>query len=634
MTDLGVPHLARRQSDRLAGRLRAWCADSRPRARRRRAYRRAPRRFPGPGGASPQPSRMTRATGAGSPRRLAPARQIASNDSQLERGAADERAVDVRQPEQHRRVVRLDRAAVQHGASCSDLTNACASCAISGVAVRPVPIAQTGSYAMTSRSCRGRTDTWRSRTLSVSPASRSASVSPTHAMTARPASSAASARRRTVSSVSPKSCRRSEWPTIAPVTPSSSSIGADTSPVNAPSSSQWTFCAYTRDEAFRRRTPPASPRARRSAGTRPRRRPERVLGKTPDLRRELARLVGALEHLPVPGDQHQAAPPLPGSPRCPEAPCLRGARARRRRRWRSTRCGRRGRAPEPPAPSRRRRRPCTRRASATACATTRVPSANRSHSKTPIGPFQNTVFAVADGRGEAVAWSRARRPGRAIRPARRRTASPGSARPPRMPRRRRRPWAARPRRGADCSSRSSSAIFPPMSTTVRASAQLLEDAELVLDLRAARDEHERPLDVAEKSSEHLQLLLEQKPGVRRQEPGDALRRSVRAVRGAERVVDEDVHPRGESSRRLGIVLRLARVEARVLEHGETLVRDQLAQALGNRRDRECRIGSLRPSEVRADRRRSQRPAPGGARGSAATPGYACRPRCARPRAAR
>ena len=64
--------------------------------------------------------------------------------------------------------------------------------------------------------------TWRSSTASVSPASRSASVSPTHAMTARPASSAASARRRTVSSVSQKCCRRSECPTSAPVTPSSS----------------------------------------------------------------------------------------------------------------------------------------------------------------------------------------------------------------------------------------------------------------------------------------------------------------------------------------------------------------------------------------------------------------------------
>ena len=52
------------------------------------------------------------------------------------------------------------------------------------------------------------------------------------------------ARRATVSSVSPKYCRRSEWPTSEPATPSSSSIGAEISPVYAPSGSQWTFCAY------------------------------------------------------------------------------------------------------------------------------------------------------------------------------------------------------------------------------------------------------------------------------------------------------------------------------------------------------------------------------------------------------
>ena len=52
-------------------------------------------------------------------------------------------------------------------------------------------------------------------------------------------------RRATVSSVSPKYWRRSEWPTIAPETPSSSSIGAETSPVYAPSGAQCTFWAKT-----------------------------------------------------------------------------------------------------------------------------------------------------------------------------------------------------------------------------------------------------------------------------------------------------------------------------------------------------------------------------------------------------
>src|SRR5437870_1465514 len=121
---------------------------------------------------------------------------------------------------------------------------ACASCAISGVAVRPVPIAQTGSYASTRSECGSSTDSWRPRTSSVSPRSRSACVSPTQAITRRPASSAAQARLATVSSVSPKYWRRSEWPTREPTAPSSSSSGAEISPVYAPSCSQCTFCAY------------------------------------------------------------------------------------------------------------------------------------------------------------------------------------------------------------------------------------------------------------------------------------------------------------------------------------------------------------------------------------------------------
>jgi hypothetical protein len=47
----------------------------------------------------------------------------------------------------------------------------------------------------------------------------------------------------TISSVSTKSCRRSECPTITNVHPTSASSGALTSPVNAPWASQWQSCA-------------------------------------------------------------------------------------------------------------------------------------------------------------------------------------------------------------------------------------------------------------------------------------------------------------------------------------------------------------------------------------------------------
>src|SRR6266516_312455 len=102
------------------------------------------------------------------------------------------------------------------GTSIIDLMNACASCAISGVAVFPVPIAHTGSYARTRLSSASKAESCRCNTLSVSPRSRSPSVSPTQAMTNMPAASAARALSPTVSSVSPKYCRRSECPTIVP----------------------------------------------------------------------------------------------------------------------------------------------------------------------------------------------------------------------------------------------------------------------------------------------------------------------------------------------------------------------------------------------------------------------------------
>ena len=100
-------------------------------------------------------------------------------------------------------------------------------------------------------------------------------------------------------------------------------------------------------------------------------------------------LAQALEHLPVGGDQHRSAS---RSRRRRAAPCLRAARARRPRRSTARRHGRHS-----PAPRRTGGvgaaddgEPSTR---ATASATAFVPSAKRGHSKTPIGPFQNTVRA-------------------------------------------------------------------------------------------------------------------------------------------------------------------------------------------------------------------------------------------------
>ncbi|MPM87838.1 hypothetical protein SDC9_134938 [bioreactor metagenome] len=115
-------------------------------------------------------------------------------------------------------------------------------------------MAHTGSYAMTTdfiasapTPSRSRT-TWFLTTVSVSPASRCASVSPTQRITLSPAASAAVRRSFTVLSVSPKYCLRSLCPITTYSTPHSTSISADISPVNAPDLAQCTFCAPIRTD--------------------------------------------------------------------------------------------------------------------------------------------------------------------------------------------------------------------------------------------------------------------------------------------------------------------------------------------------------------------------------------------------
>ncbi len=131
-------------------------------------------------------------------------------------------------------------------------------------------------------------------------------------------------------------------------------------------------------------------------------------------------------------------------------------------------------------------------------------------------------------------------------------------------------------------------------------AEVLEHPQLVVDLGAAGDEHERPLDLAEQLAELLELALEQQPRVGGEHLGHADRRRVRPVRRAERVVDEQVEVVGELPREPGVVRRLARVEACVLEHANPLVWQVLVQPSFHRLHRERGVLPLRPAEVRAD----------------------------------
>src|SRR5256885_13155750 len=100
----------------------------------------------------------------------------------------------------------------------------------------------------------------------------------------------------------------------------------------------------------------------------------------------------------------------------------------------------------------------------------------------------------------------------------------------------------------------------------------------------------------------LELGEQEQAGVRREQVRDALRRGVRAVRRAERVVDVQVAALRELAREALVVLRLPWVEARVLEHVDALVRQELSQPRRDGRQRVLRtiLLRLRPAEVRAD----------------------------------
>ena len=133
----------------------------------------------------------------------------------------------------------------------------------------------------------------------------------------------------------------------------------------------------------------------------------------------------------------------------------------------------------------------------------------------------------------------------------------------------------------------------------------LQDRDLGGDLGPADDGDERLCGILEDAAEELDLLLHQEAGDARQDLGHPLRGGVRAVRGAEGVVDVDVAQGRELRGELGIVLLLLRVEADVFqEHdvaglhrlhrrppprgrrsparGSTFLPEQLGQALAPR----------------------------------------------------
>ena len=107
---------------------------------------------------------------------------------------------------------------------------------------------------------------------------------------------------------------------------------------------------------------------------------------------------------------------------------------------------------------------------------------------------------------------------------------------------------------------------PADAERVDLAEEVLDHLELVRDLGAADDRHERAIRVVQRLAEVGDLGGHQQAGRgHRHVRDDALGRGVGAVRRAERVVDVDVDALGELLGEAGVVLLLFRVEAQVLE---------------------------------------------------------------------
>ena len=149
------------------------------------------------------------------------------------------------------------------------------------------------------------------------------------------------------------------------------------------------------------------------------------------------------------------------------------------------------------------------------------------------------------------------------------------------------------------------AIAPPITIAVDALEQRVEHLDLVGDLRAAEHRDVRPIDLAEQPRQEIDLLRHHEARALFGDELDHPRgRRVRAVRGAERVVDVDVAVRRERARERLVVRFFARVEAQVLEHRDLAVAqigDDLARAVADGLVGERDVGVEQLGEPRRDR---------------------------------
>ena len=266
-------------------------------------------------------------------------------------------------------------------------------------------------------------------------------------------------------------------------------------------------------------------RARRTAGRRRRRRRPGASNAS----QERQRLGRALEHLPVAGDQHRhasgiAATPgssLPSSSSSEAPPPVEIHEIRSARPSLVDRAHRVAAADdrEAVAVGDRLARPRT------------CPRRSGGHSKTPIGPFQKTVFAPRDRLRELLARLRADvEPEPALGHARRTgticvsASAANDGRRDDVDRQQHRRTRTGSRRGPP---RPSCRRSAPVGAASRGSGARRSCRR---PWRRPTTSDERPLDLAEQRAEVLELALEQQAGVRRQQVRDALRRA--RARGA------------------------------------------------------------------------------------------------------
>lgn len=139
--------------------------------------------------------------------------------------------------------------------------------------------------------------------------------------------------------------------------------------------------------------------------------------------------------------------------------------------------------------------------------------------------------------------------------------------------------------------------------------QVVDDLDLVGHLRAAEDRRERSGRRLEQVRQGDDLALHEQARVGRQELRDADRRGMRAMRGTERVVDEDVGVTGQRRREARVVGLLLLVEAQVLEQEQFAGAEALDRVLGADAERVAGDRDVAPDELgqaQADRPQPER----------------------------